>query len=386
MLTRIIVKALVVRKRRWIIAAVAVLLASSLVTALLTVSLNMSKKVSRELESYGPNLLLLPKGVSLPAGAGGLAMGQVAAQVYLPEDSLSVIESGKIKGIKSYAPYLYTIANKQGQRLIVTGSLFDKVREISPYWKIEGDWVKGDADGNWSIIGKDVAQRFSLRPGDEYSLEFKEREVSFKVSGIADVGGSEDRQVFIPLKIVQVLSGRNGEVDLIQIRAYTDELKLSAIASEIEKAVPGAEVKIVGQIAEAEKNVLFKIQLLISMITALVLMVAAVAVFSTMSASVLERTKEIGLMKALGAKDIRIAIIFLSEAVAIALSGGVMGSILGLGLAQLVSRTVFSTFMQLQVAVFPVTMGIALVIATLASLWPVRKAVQVKPIVALRGE
>lgn len=386
MLSRVIAKALVVRKRRWMVAAIAVLLAASLVTALLTLLLNMNSKVSKELESYGPNLLLLPKGISLPAGAGGLALGQVADQGYIMEEKLSVIESGKIKGIKNYAPYLYTVASKQGYKVIVAGVLFDRVKDINPFWKIEGEWVRDDSDKNGSIVGKNVAERFSLRPGDELSLEFKDRRAIFTVSGIAEVGGSEDNQIFIPLKTAQGLSGRVEQVDLIQIRASTDEIPLSSTASELEKAIPGAEAKVIGQIAEAEKNVLFKIELLISLITAMVLLVAAVAVFSTMSASVLERTKEIGLMKALGARDLRIAIIFLAEAVAIGISGGILGNILGMGLAQIISRTVFNTYLQPQAIAFPVTLVVALVVTTVASLLPVRNAINVEPIIALRGE
>ncbi len=386
MLGRVIGKALVVRMRRWMVAAVAVLLAASMVTALLTLSMEMRSKVATELESYGANVLLLPRAVSLPAGAGGLAMGQVAVEGHVAEKELSGVTSGGIGGIRNYTQYLYAVANHQGQRVIVAGTLFDKTKELNPYWKIEGSWASDEVEGHGSIIGRNVAERFSLRPGDNMYLDFKNGGAIFEVSGIADVGGSEDNQIFVTLKAAQTLSGRAGQVDLVQIRASTDDLPLSSTASELERMVPGTEAKVVGQIAEAEKNVLFKIQLLMFLITALVLMVAAVAVFSTMSASVLERTKEIGLMKALGARDSRIAVIFLAEAVAIGVSGGLMGNILGLGLAQLISKSVFNTYLNPQVIALPLTLVVALVVATLASLWPVRKAMKVRPIIALRGE
>ncbi len=386
MLARVIAKSLFVRRKRLMIAAVAVLLAASLVTSLLTVSLEMRSKASKELESYGPNIILLPGAVSLPAGAGGLILGQVAAQGHITEDNLSVIESGKIKGIKNYAPYLFTVAGSQGQKVIVAGTLFNRVKELYPYWKIEGDWIRDGIDINSSIIGKNVAQRFSLHPGDEFYLDFKDERAGFKVAGIVEVGGSEDNQIFIPLMAAQSLSGRDGQVDLTQIRASADELPLSSIASELEKAIPDTQARVLGQIADAEKNVLFKIELLITLITALVLIVAAVAVFSTMSASVMERTKEIGLMKALGARDSRIAVIFLVEASAIGLSGGILGNIIGMGLAQLISKSVFNTYLHPQAVAIPVTLAVALVITTVASLLPVRNAMNVKPIIALRGE
>lgn len=386
MLARVIVKSLVIRRRQLAVASMAVLLAATLVTTLVTLSLELGSKVGRELEVYGANLLLLPRAASLPAGAGRLAFGPVVAEGHITEKSLSLLESGQVKEIRSYAPYLYTVAPLYGQRVVVVGTLFDKMRELATYWRLNGDWVNGSDDGRSSIIGKNVAERFDLRPGDEFSLEFDGMSQSFSVIGVAEVGGSEDNQVFIPLRTAQELSGRARQLDMVQVRASTEERPLTAIASDLEKGIPGIEAKVVGQIARAEQTVLYKIQLLIGLITTLVLLVSALAVFSLMSASVLERTKEIGLMKALGARSTRIAILFLAEAWATGLGGGALGILSGFGLSQLVAKSVFDTYLFPQPVVGPITLAVALTVATLASLWPVRNALAVEPIVALKGE
>ncbi|MBI2287676.1 MAG: FtsX-like permease family protein, partial [Chloroflexi bacterium] len=88
----------------------------------------------------------------------------------------------------------------------------------------------------------------------------------------------------------------------------------------------------------------------------------------------------------LGAKNRRIAVIFIAEAWTIGLIGGLLGNILGLGMAQAIARSVFSSYLSPQIPVIPLTLAAALAVATVAALGPVRKALNVDPVVTLRGE
>ena len=172
---------------------------------------------------------------------------------------------------------------------------------------------------------------------------------------------------------------------MVQVRAYTENRPLSEIAAELEKNLY-VKARVVSQIAEAEETVLFKIEMLMALITALTVLTSGVAVFSTLTSSVLERVKEIGLMKALGAKNGRIAVIFMAEAWAIGLIGGLLGNIVGLGMAQAIAKSVFGSYLSLPVLVIPLTLAAALAVATIAALGPVCKALAVDPVVTLRGE
>jgi len=216
-------------------------------------------------------------------------------------------------------------------------------------------------------------------------LDFGGATKEFSVAGVAEVGGSEDNQVFIELRTAQLLSGRSGQVDLVQVRASTENRPLAEIAAELEKNLH-VKARVVSQIAEAEETVLFKIELLMALITLLTILASGVAVFSTLTSSILERVKEIGLMKALGAKNSRIAVIFLAEAWAIGLVGGLLGNIIGLGMAQAIAKSVFDSYLSPQIPVIPITIAAALAVATIAALGPVRKALTVDPVVTLRGE
>ncbi len=383
MLLKVLTRSLAAGRRRLAVAAAALLLAATLVAALSALSLEMRSKAGKELEAYGPNVALLPRSVFLPAG-GNPGAGDITREEYIPAGGLSYLETGEAVGIAAYAPYLYTVASLQGQKTVVSGVLFDQLRVLAPYWQVKGDWP---ASGPGSaMIGKNVAERFSLQPGDEIRLQFERESAGFRVLGVADVGGSEDNQVFIDLKSLQALSGRAGQIDVVQIRAAAGAGRLVDIAAGLERNIPGVEARVIGQIAEAEARVLSRIQLLIALLTAAVLLAAALAVFSTVSASVLERTREIGLMKAMGARNCWIMLLFLAEAWVVALGAAAAGCILGFGLAQIIGASVFSTHLSFRGESIPLTLAAVLLVATLASLWPVRNALAVEPITALRSE
>ncbi|MBI2860716.1 MAG: ABC transporter permease [Chloroflexi bacterium] len=384
MLKRIIIKSLLARKKHLLVAGAATLLGATLFASLVTLSLGMKSQAGRELEAYGANIVLLPEAMSLPVGAGGLAFGNTVSQGYIDDQYLAVLDSGTASEIRGYAPYLYAVASRQGQQVVLAGTLFDRLREMAPFWQVEGGWPDGQSEGQ-ALAGRKAAQRLGLQPGQRFSLDVGGETREFSVAGVVDVGGSEDNQVFIELNAAQLLAQRPGQVDLVQVRASAVNRPLAETAAELEAALP-ARASVLSQVAEAEKAVLNKIELLMALVTALTVLASAVAVFSTLTGSVLERVKEIGLMKALGAKNTRIGAIFMAEAWTIGLIGGALGNALGLGIAQAIVKNVFDSYLSLQVPVIPLTFGAALLVATIAATGPVRKALNIDPAVTLRGE
>ncbi|OFK02693.1 hypothetical protein HMPREF2835_05700 [Actinomyces sp. HMSC072A03] len=125
---------------------------------------------------------------------------------------------------------------------------------------------------------------------------------------------------------------------------------------------------------------------LMAIITVIVLALIMIGVSTTMMAVVTERRNEIGLRKALGAEDRSIVTEFLGEGVVLGLVGGVVGAGLGFGLAQVISLNVFHRTVALHFSVIAATIVVAVLVSTLASAIPVRRAVEVDPALVLRGE
>ncbi|MHB9090999.1 MAG: ABC transporter permease, partial [Chloroflexota bacterium] len=231
-----------------------------------------------------------------------------------------------------------------------------------------------------------VAERMGLEPGSQLTVAAAAGKVLLEVVGTVETGAAEDSQIFVPLQAAQSLLGRPGKVSLIQVSAVTNNRTLQDVAATLERAVPGSTARVVGQIADAEAAVLDKVRLLVGLVALLVLLAAGLAVGSTLAAGVLERTKEVGLMKALGAHDWHVALIFLAEAGSIGVAGGLAGYGVGLGLATAIGRIVFGAPIAFTVAALPLAVSVGVGVCLLASALPVRRALAVDPATTLRGE
>jgi putative ABC transport system permease protein len=285
------------------------------------------------------------------------------------------------------------------------------VRTIAPWWQVQGDWLQDD-DLSAAMVGAGLAQRMGWQIGDEIAARVYERTARFTIVGLVSTGGFEEDQIFAALPAVQALRGLSRGVDRVQISALIepdsklradlqglnpDEMTreqyatwycspiMGAVVKQIQEVLPGADVRPIRQISQAEVDFLDRIGLLMALLTLTALSGSALAVMTAMTASVMERKEEIGLMKAIGADDAQVARMFVAEAALIGLAGGVMGYLLGLGLAQGLAQTVFSTSGRLPVVVLPVTLVLALAVALLGSVLPVRQAVRFDPVRLLRG-
>ncbi|MBI2848051.1 MAG: ABC transporter permease [Chloroflexi bacterium] len=385
MLGRIVRKSISVRKHHLLIPGLALTLATTLISALLILSLEVKSKAGKELEAYGANVIVLPKGLSLPAGSGGLSFGYVTTEAYVSEQALTPIDSGQVPGIASYVPYLYTTASLGDRKVVVAGTEMNRLKQLASSWKVNGKWPD-NTDLRGIIVGKEVAIKLGIAPGDNVSLKFDHGSADFTVSGVVQVGGSEDSQIMVDLNAAQILSERVGQLDIVQVRISGEGSTPESSAAKLESIIPGIEAKVISRVVGAEQRVLYKVQLLMGLVVAGVLLAAGLTVFGTMTAGVMERTKEIGLMKALGAKNSRIALIFMIESWIIALSSGVLGNALGVQVAQAVGKRVFDVNLSFHAVVIPVALAIAFAVTTLSSLWPVRSALAMKPISALKGE
>ena len=133
-------------------------------------------------------------------------------------------------------------------------------------------------------------------------------------------------------------------------------------------------------------NILGKISNMMFLITIVGLLASALGVMTTMTTSVIERRKEIGLMKSVGAENKRIGALFISEATIIGIIGGILGYTVGIILSQIIGLSVFGTSINPRIEILPIAIGISIGVTLLASTLPVRRAVKVEPAIVLRGE
>ena len=148
----------------------------------------------------------------------------------------------------------------------------------------------------------------------------------------------------------------------------------------------GLSAKLVKRVTASESTVLTKLQSLVFIVTAVVLILTMICVATTMTAVIAERRKEIALRKALGATNSSLVGQFMSEGLLLGAVGGIIGSILGYVFAQYVSLNVFSSVIAFRPLLIPITIIASVLVTVLACTIPVKGAVEVDPAIVLKGE
>ncbi|HVB28428.1 MAG TPA: FtsX-like permease family protein [Terriglobia bacterium] len=424
MLSRIVGRSLTRRRRRKLLGVAAVALGICVTTAVATLSLDVGDKVARELRSFGANISVTPAADSLSVAVGGVDYRPASAGAFLPEASL--VKLKKLfwrNNIMAFAPFLYAPATVEGRRVIVIGSWFDHALQVDPSevfrtgleklhpgWKVQGGWPRQDSSE--CLIGKTLAAALGAKPGE--SLTFAnpgnpQSTLTLEVKGILQTGGEEDDEALAPLAQVQKFTGLEGKIRRVEVSALTkpedtfgraDVTRLSpeeydrwycspyvsSIAYQIQQAIPGAEAKPVYRVAATEGKIVKNVGLLMMLLAIAALVTAALAMASMMFAVVLERRVEIGLFKSLGATNARVASIFLLEAFAVGLIGGVVGYGFGTWLARGLSLAVFGVPTGIHWVILPTVLTLALFVALAGSIIPIGKGLKISPAAVLRNE
>jgi putative ABC transport system permease protein len=380
-LFQLVLRALAYRKGRTVLLLAVLAMASSLATALGIVSYSMEKRVAEEVRKYGANLIIIPESARLDVGSGGLNFGVITEPAYLQqrevEDSLT--RSG-LKAERSF--HLRGALQLKNADLMVEGVNFSDIRRLFPWWQLKGNWP---AAGE-TVLGSDLAARLKLKPGDLLDLTGTSQTLKLRISGIVSSGGEEDGLLFLALPELQQALGLNGQLTLVRLMVTAGDESLKKSAASLQLLLPAAKVNEVRQTARTSEGLLAKVKLLMFMVTAVVLVSAGSSVAGTMSTTVLERSKEIGLMKAMGGTRWEVMLIFCGEAAMLGIMGGLGGYLFGSAIAQFITRAVFSASAEFIPWFAGISLGVSLFLALLGSVGPMISVFKLDPVRSLRGE
>jgi putative ABC transport system permease protein len=416
MFLRLIYESFRRQKRRKLLAGVAIMLGVGVATAMIAVATDIGDRISRELRTYGANLIVTPQEDTLDIVVAGVNLKPPSDGAYLNEDDLP-----KIKGmfwrnnIVGFAPMLPVTVDLAGQNLTLVGTYFSRqlafgkqtfttgVRTTHPWWKVQGSWP--DDNSFDLLLGERLASKLNLKPGQDMEIAGQSR----RIAGILSSGGPEDEQIVAPIPLAQQILGKPGAVRRIYVSAVTkpedafarrDPKSLSpemydrwycspyaqSIAYQLQEAIPHSHAEQIRQVAQNEGMVLTRIQGLMLLITLAALLASALAVSASMATAVFERRGEVGLMKALGAGNLAVAVLFFAEAALLALMAGTLGFAGGALLARQISHSIFNSQITIQPVLLPVILTIAVIVTFGGSAAAIRRAVKFDPVYALRGE
>lgn len=428
MLWRMLLQSWCKNIRRKSLAVLTVFLAAGLISALLAVSIDIGDKMARELKSYGANILIEPAGqAALPA-----LFGERGA----PLSGQDLIDEAELPNIKDifwrnniigFAPLLTGEVLAAGKSVPVLGTFFSQPvnvpdeadfrtgqQIISPYWRVDGAYPREPvAQGQTAevLVGRQLAQRNGWKTGDHLALKGSHAEQSILISGVLASGDDEEGRLVMPLALAQRLLGLPGKVQAVRVSALTvpendlsrrarDNLEglsaeeydlwyctafVSSISHQLEEAISGSVVHPIWQVAASEGVVIEKIQLLLGVVTLAALAASAMGIASLMTSTIMERAREIGLMKALGARQWQIMLLFYLEAVISGVVGGLFGCVAGWGLAKAIGLMLFGVPLSFAWIVVPSVLVISILIAVIGTWFPARRIARLYPVEVLYG-
>lgn len=401
---KIALRALRTNKMRSFLTTLGIIIGIAAVIAMVAIGAGASRIISDQIASIGSNILLVLPGSRT---SGGLRLGSGSTPTLTYEDAKAV--SRECPSVAVAAPIV------RGAAQVVFGNMnwSTAVMGITPEYLTVRDWpvIEGrslsqsDVEGTTKncLIGRTVADNL-FGSEDPVGKIVRVKKIPFTVVGVMDrkgrspQGSDQDDIVFVPLRTAQrKLFGSQfpNSVGSIMIQAKSEqelgraEEQVHALLTQRHRIGPSREVDFtvrnLSELLDVAEQSSKAMSLLLGAVASISLIVGGIGIMNIMLVSVTERTREIGIRMAIGAKERDILLQFLTEAVLLTLIGGIIGMLLGIGGAKLVS-VVFDWPTLISFQAIAMAFGFSGAVGIFFGFYPARKAASLNPIEALRHE
>jgi putative ABC transport system permease protein len=370
-----------------------ILIGCAAVTGLISITQGLTVEVGDQLQLFGPNnLMVVP--FEIRAGRGLVGQGMTWREVQIVEKVAHVKYVSPIVGSKA-ATYTY-----KGEKYTASAFGVDPIyfQIFKAYEMAQGRGLI-QSDSGAAVIGYLVShprdqEKAIYDLGDRIKLTFRiggeEQEFTFRIVGIMkEVGGTfgseDDNSLLIPYREAQQIFQSGSKVDYVALTVDSSQYVKQVIEDIKDRFSDNVMIMDYEMIQQQVDQILGTIEAVLGGIAAISLLVAGVGIVNTMTISVMERTREIGVLKAIGGKNRDILALFLTEATITGVIGGAMGAAFGFLLGTLVGNYIglpvsTSPFLGLSVV------GFAMITSVLAGLYPAWRASGLNPVEALRYE
>lgn len=378
--------------------------------ALLRLSSSIKEEIGSQLDRFGANIVVVPQSNSLSLDYGGVSVSSVSfdVQQLSNEDAKRVLDIPYKDRIGMVSPKLLGAVGVEGREVLLAGVDFNSEMTLKRWWHIVGRTPASDGD---LLVGYEVARALSLiedspaepashhdshddSHGEPNKHQFKIARDQLKIAGhdhtvagiLSPTGGPEDRMIFGSLARVQQILGKSDQLSLIEVSALCKDCPIEDIVSQISARLPHAKVSAIQQTVRARTETVERLTRFSAVVSAVVLGIGALMIFTTMMGSVVERTKEIGVLRAIGFRKRHIIKELMIEVGVISVMGGLLGWAAGM----LASWAALPYFAETQrgfefhpmLAIAAVTAG--LVIGIASSFYPIIRASRLDPSEAVR--
>jgi len=401
---KIALRALRTNKMRSFLTMLGIIIGIAAVIAMMAVGSGARQVIAAQIASIGSNIILVLPGSTT---SGGLRTGSGGAQTLTSDDVKAIMN--ECPSVETAAPTirssgLAVYGNMNWSTVIMgtTPELFD----IREWGVVSGRSIsQQDVDGAAKVclLGQTVAENL-FGSADPVGKIIRIRKVPFTVIGLLErkgqspQGQDQDDSIFVPLRTAQrnlVRSQLVNTVGAVMVKAKSETL-LSKAEEEIQSLLnqrhritnnkePDYSTRNLSEILAVAEQSSKAMSLLLGAVASISLIVGGIGIMNIMLVSVTERTREIGIRMAIGARRNDILLQFMTEAVLLTMIGGLLGIAIGAGGATIVSR-IFSWPTLISIQSISIAFVFSGAVGIFFGFYPARKAANLNPIDALRYE
>jgi putative ABC transport system permease protein len=399
---RVAQRALLRNKLRSFLTALGIIIGVAAVIAMVSIGEGAKARVQQAFASMGTNLLIVMSGSTTAGGArGGAGTGPT-----LTWDDLRAIQK-ELSAVKNAAPQLRSTAQAVAEDQNWSTSIIG----TTPDFFVIRDWgvssgepmAQSDVDSRakFAWLGQTVVEKLYGENYDPTGHVVRIKNIPFQIAGVmaekgqSALGQDLDDVIYVPsLTFMSLIQGglqkyMNGTIYIGATDTTVAETQIKTLLHERHRIAAGADddftVRNLAEMASAQQQGTETMTTLLACVAAVSLFVGGIGIMNIMLVSVTERTREIGVRMAVGAKPRDILAQFLIEALTLALIGGLTGVALGIGVAtQLASQFGWPLLVRTDIAL--IALVVSALVGVVFGLYPARKASLLDPIDALRYE
>jgi len=380
-------KNLLRRKIRTILTIIGIGIVIAIFFSLISFNAGYSRSLGNEFLSFGIHILAVPKGC--PYEATSLLLHGGEMDKTLTYAQFEEIAKNEFVDIASPLLLINTTINSPDYETALYG-ISDSLFELKPYWKLNGSKFSS-LTANEAIIGANLAKELNLKIGSKVYLT--NNKVETKIVGILSITGtSDDNFIYVPLRYSEKLAGKSNSLTAVAIKVKQGA-KIGMVANMLAQ-IPDVQTVTFTQVQSTLNGLVSTTQQLLQVATIFTLLIGLVSLVNTLYMSISERKKELGILKAIGARNSQIFFLIITETIIIVLISAFLGIILAVGFSGTIEyfirkliegaplgRLVYYSFPSLILTVL-----VAVAIGVLSSILPAYSATKIPPMEVIRNE
>ncbi|MFH1834863.1 MAG: FtsX-like permease family protein [Methanobacteriota archaeon] len=395
------------RKSKMAFLILGMMIGIATVVTISNITSALEHDVQKKLDEFGANIIIVPKSNTLSMSYGGISIpgAQYDVKEIHQNETDKVYTIKNKENIAGLSAKLLGALDVEGTTVLVIGADIASEIKLKQWWKFTHDsninlvrTVKEspidptknttvtEIEGlkaNDLILGSRVAEKLEKKAGDTVTVKGE----VFRIKGVLEETGSQDDSiVLLSLPVAQRLLGKEGKITLVEVAAICSGCPVEEIARQINEQIPEGKATPVKQVVAERMQTVKQLSNFGVAVGAIVLIIGSLIVFTTMMSSVNERTREIGIFRAIGFRRTHIMRLIFMEAITLSFIAGVLGYGLGSVAGLVVGPKIagLSTPPTVSYILALAAIGMSVIIGTSATVYPALKASNIDPVEALR--